>query len=147
MDHRRLRDAAVVACIIVVNAAVALSDRMAHLWNHTADSLNVSTDPVAEAVVSTGITTSSGDWAVHSVLWAASGLAAVLLVRRARRVVPVVLLFAVAGLALEALQNVVTSERSTQSLDEVGNLIGLGIGVAVGVLVLRAQALTRAPRT
>lgn len=147
MDGRRLRDAAVVACIIAANAAVALSDRMAHLWNHTADTLNSSTDPVSEAVVSTGITTSRGDWAVHSVLWAVSGLAAVLLIRRARRVVPAVLLFAVAGLSLETLQNLVTSERSAQSLDEVGNLIGLGIGVAAGVLFLRIQALTRAPRT
>ena len=142
-----LRDISIVAGVVVVNAAVALSDRMARLWNDTADSLNVSTAPVAEAVASTGITTSTGDWAVHSVLWGVSGALAAFTIRRMRRLMPALVVFAVTGGVLELLQNSVTSERSGQGMDEIGNLFGLAVGVVVGLLARRLQALTRAPRT
>ena len=125
----------VAAVLVLMNAAIALSDRAASLWNHTADSINTSTDVVSEIVVSTGVTTSRGDWAVHSVLWAVSGAVAVVLISRARHLVPVLAGFAVAGALLEELQGVVTTSRSGQTMDEIGNLIGLSCGIAVGLAV------------
>lgn len=138
--------------LVLANSAIALSDRAASLWNHTADSINASTDVVAEVVVATGVTTSRGDWAVHSVLWGLSGLVAVLMIARTRHLVAVVAAFAVAGPVLEELQNVLTTSRSAQTMDEIGNLIGLATGVLVGVaarrlVTARRQAPMRGPST
>lgn len=123
--------------VVAVNAAIALSDRMAGMWNSTADGINSSRDPVAEVVASTGVTRSQGDWAVHSVLWGVSAMVAVVLLVRARHAAAAIMVFAATGCALELLQNLVTSERSAQAMDVAGNLMGLACGVLVGVVARR----------
>lgn len=137
---RGRRAALLAISVVAVNAAIALSDRAAELWGRTSDSINGSSEVVAEVVASTGVTRSEGDWAVHSVLWAVGAMLAVLLVSRRRHLVGVLAGFAAAGVALEILQNLLTSERSAQAGDIVGNLLGLTVGSLLGAAVLRWSA-------
>lgn len=130
--------------IVALNVVIALSDRAASLWNSTANEINTSEEVVAEAVASTGVTRSQGDWAVHSVLWGVSALLVVLLVRRTRHAAIGLAVFATSGLALEALQNVVATERGAEMRDVIGNLVGLGCGTLIG-LGARSLVARRSP--
>lgn len=142
--------AGLCAAIVVLNAVIALSDRMASLWSSTSTDINAASDVVSEVVASTGVTRSQGDWAAHSVLWGVSAVLVVLLVARRRHVVLGLTVFAGAGLALEVLQNMLATERSAELRDVAGNIAGLACGALVGLaarsVVRGAQAPERGPR-